>query len=459
MDGTGRHALVHRLGPDEQAGGVMVQEPRPIAARPRERVIPPFVDPGQETGRVYVQDVYRGRNMAGVKRGEIKKLLVLEALPKPVNFSGGMEPLTLGGSFTLERILGTVPVEPDGSAFFELPALRSLFFVALDDRDLSVKRMQSFLTVQPGESLSCVGCHESRRTAPPARGLTMAMNRRPNRLEPIPGVPDVLDFPRDIQPILDRHCVPCHDSERTARGGPRSGGVVLCGDRGPMYSHSYTWLTFTRQFADGRNAQGNRAPRTIGSAASPLLAKLGGAHHGVKASAAELRTVRLWIDTGAPYPGTYAALGSGMVGSPTGEPAVGEVLGRRCGSCHAREWFHEQRREIVCNLSRPDHSLLLRKPLALAGGGYGMGRAGDPVTVFANRDDPDYQLLLAALRRAQQRLAEIKRFDMPGFQPNPHYLREMQLYGILPAKLDPATPVDPYRTDQAYWRSQWVTAR
>ena len=105
--------------------------------------------------------------MAGVAVGEIKKLLVLESLPMPIHYTGGMEPISFGGTFTLERIVGTVPVEADGSAFMELPALRSFFFVALDQNDLSVKRMQSFLTVQPGETSSCVGCHEERtRTTP-----------------------------------------------------------------------------------------------------------------------------------------------------------------------------------------------------------------------------------------------------------------------------------------------------
>ena len=75
--------------------------------------------------------------------------------------------ISFGGTFTLERIVGTVPVEPDGSAHLELPALRSFFFVALDENDLSVKRMQSFLTLQPGETTSCVGCHEQRVMAPP----------------------------------------------------------------------------------------------------------------------------------------------------------------------------------------------------------------------------------------------------------------------------------------------------
>ena len=91
-------------------------EPRPLAARPREPVILATDGRGQQTGRVMLEDIYAGRNMAGVRKGEVKKLLVLKQLPKPVNFSGGMEPLTIGGSFTLAEILGTVPVEPDGSA-------------------------------------------------------------------------------------------------------------------------------------------------------------------------------------------------------------------------------------------------------------------------------------------------------------------------------------------------------
>jgi hypothetical protein len=126
-------------------------------SRPREAVLSGSTRVAQETGRVFLQDAYLGRNMKGVRPGEIKKLLVLEALPKPVNFSGGQEPLTLGGTFTLERILGTVPVEEDGSAYFELPAMRAVFFVALDERDMAVKRMQSFMTVQPGETAGCIG--------------------------------------------------------------------------------------------------------------------------------------------------------------------------------------------------------------------------------------------------------------------------------------------------------------
>jgi hypothetical protein len=104
----------------------------------------------QSTGFVVLQDVQQGRAIQGLEPGTIKKLLVMRQLPKPINFSGGMEPLTINGSFTLAEILGTIPVSEDGSAFAELPAMQSIFFVALDENDLAVKRMHSFVTLQPG---------------------------------------------------------------------------------------------------------------------------------------------------------------------------------------------------------------------------------------------------------------------------------------------------------------------
>ena len=329
--------------------GLQLHEPRPLAPRPRERVIPDRVDPRAATGRLVLADVYDGRNMAGVKRGEIKKLLVLETLPMPIHYTGGMEPLSYGGTFTLERILGTVPVEADGSAYFELPALRSFFFVALDENDLSVKRMQSFLTVQPGETTSCVGCHEQRTQTPrPAAMQLAALRRPPSRIEPIADVPDVFDFPRDIQPILDALCVSCHGYEKTAAGGPRAGRLILTGDRGPIYSHSYYMLTIARLFSDGRNEpRSNYAPRTLGSSASRLLTLLDGTHYGVQATPHQKKLLRLWIESGAAYPGTYAALGCGMIGDyaenqqiNTGEDwpatrAAAEVIEKRCAACHA----------------------------------------------------------------------------------------------------------------------------
>ncbi|MCX6996633.1 MAG: hypothetical protein NTV49_06010, partial [Kiritimatiellaeota bacterium] len=405
LDDHGQTEVLFEL--PREFGEVWLHEPRPLAPRPRERVIPARVNLAAATGRYLLDNVYLGRNMAGVKPGEIKKLLVLESLPKPINYTGGMDPLSYAGTFTLERVLGTVPVEADGSAYFEVPALRAVFFIALDARDLAVKRMQSFTSVEPGETLGCVGCHEQRTTTPPVATarLPLAARRAPSRIEPVRDAPDVLDFPRDIQPILDRHCLKCHDYDK------RAGGVLLSGDRGPLYSHSYYTLTVWGQLADGRNLpRSNYAPRTLGSGGSALLKKLDGGHHGVKITPRERDTVRLWLDTGAPYPGTYAALGTGMIGGYQENLQVLEVddhwpetraaqaaFERRCATCHTGKQrplprslcdetglsFWNPRmddprlgrsRHIVFNLTRPEQSLYLLAPLAQAAGGYGRCR-------------------------------------------------------------------------------------
>ena len=273
MDGTGAQQEIFKLPEAECRAGMQLHEPRPLMPRPRERIIPDRVDLQAATGRLVLADIYNGRNMAGVKRGEIKKLLVLETLPMPIHYTGGMEPISYGGTFTLERLVGTVPVEEDGSAYFELPALRSFFFVALDEHDLSVKRMQSFLTVQPGETTSCVGCHEHRTQAPrPADMQLAALRRAPSTVQPIADVPEVIDYPRDIQPILDALCVRCHGYEKTSAGGPWAGRLILTGDHGPVYSQSYYMLTIAGLISDGRNLpRSNYAPRTLGSSASRLL--------------------------------------------------------------------------------------------------------------------------------------------------------------------------------------------
>ena len=237
---------------DRAAGELPVHEPRPLRRRPREPVIPTRVDTREDTGTLILSDVYEGRNMGSVKRGDIKKLLVLEQLPKPANFSGGQEPLSIGGTFTLQRVLGTVPVEADGSAHFKVPAVRSVFFVALDEQGLAVKRMQSFLAVQPGETTSCVGCHEQRTRTPHDRPCQVlsALCREADEIEPFEDMPDVFDFSRDIQPILDRHCIKCHNSTR------RDGNVDLSGDLTPLFTTSY-WTMFTDQLvSDGRNGLG-----------------------------------------------------------------------------------------------------------------------------------------------------------------------------------------------------------
>jgi len=496
MDSKGSTAEIYSLS--GELARANIHEPRPILKRKRERVIPSRINLGKATGELVLTDVYNGRNMQGVKRGDIKKLLVVESLPKPINFTGGMDPLSYGGTFTLERILGTVPVEPDGSAYMQLPANRALFFVALDENNNSVKRMQSFLTVMPGEVTSCVGCHEQRGKAPMSyagHGRLQAVKTPPRTPELPKGIPDVFDYPRDIQPILDRHCVKCHDYD------DRQGKIILTGDRGPMFSHSYVTLTLRKQFVDGRNdPKSNLPPRAVGSSASPIMKMLSGAHYKAKLSQHEQDMIRYWIETGAAYPGTYAALGGGSIGGyqrnrqtnqdkalPTAA-AFRNVADRRCIKCHKKRlklplprslsdeiglsfWrprWNDKRfrfsRHLMFNLTRPEKSLYLLAPLASEAGGYGIcrgnaqqesGPADQPV--FADTSDADYRALLKHIAAGKTYLEQtITRFDMAQFRPTPQYLREMKRYGVLPASFDPAKEtIDVYDLDRRYWESMW----
>jgi len=322
-----------------------------------------------------------------------------------------------------------------------------------------------------------------------------------------------MDFPRDVQPILDKHCVRCHNPQR------RDGGIVLVGDRGPVFSLSYYALYLHWQIKDtggpprhgtGREP-GNNPPYTTYSSASPLMAVLEPSHYDVRLSPHEKKVVRLWIDVGANYPGTYAAYGTGQVGGcwrnneptrvmadgwPSTRPAA-EAVARRCGSCHGADqlpyhvtartringwgdmlsWtrpLSRYSRHRVFNLSRPERSLFLLAPLAEHAGGYADGKPvaeiADPKpvpedrsrppqlvshpVVFADTNDPDYRAIVVHLQAAGKKLDEIKRFDMPGFRPNEHYVREMKRYGVLPPSFDlKRDPIDVYSTDEAYWRS------
>jgi hypothetical protein len=243
--------------------------------------------------------------------------------------------------------------------------------------------------------------------------------------------------------------------------------------------------------ADGRNrARSNYPPRALGSSASPLMQKLTPAHHGVEVSPHERDMVRYWIETGAPYPGTYAALGTGMIGSyienqlqrpdlewPVVRKAM-DTIGRRCGSCHGKDlplplspsddqklppWDpltvadlrRRLSRHILYNLTRPEKSMLLLAPLDKAAGGYGLCKA----SVFASVSDADYGAILAGIAEAGRKLEEMKRFDMPGFRPRVEWVREMKRFGILPESHNPADAVDYYARERDYWKSLWYTPR
>ena len=487
-NGAGQVESLCRL-PAEFGGmcsDVALFEPRPLQARPRERILADRTDLTKKTGEFYLENVLESRKMPGVKPGTIKRLMIFELLPKPINFSGGMEPLTLGGSFSLPRLLGWVPVESDGSAYFTAPALKALFFVAVDAEGRAVKRMQSFTQVMPGEKQGCVGCHE-RKTANTVRRikpLSKALVRGPSTIDPTGRLFDVADFPRDIQPILDRACVKCHNPEVYAAR------LNLCGDHGTMYSFGYLGLIMRNQVYDGRNlAESDWPPYARGSGGSPLMKKIDGSHHGVKVSERDRTMIMQWLDASAPYAGTYGALGCGfIVASKSGigykgswwyaaNKGAAEAVKNRCTACHVTPNTISDGRRItfndpkdprskrtaqtslhtLYNLTRPEKSLYLLAPLAKAAGGLGLCTNGVGKAVFESTKDPDYQKLLAMVKEAKAQHEAEPRFDQKNFCPNPEYIREMKRYGIVPKDCDPKkTKLNPYELDRLYWALDWT---
>jgi len=338
------------------------QQPVPVMARSRPVQRPSSVDFAKESGSYYVQDIYQGPGLKDIERGTIKKLRVvaLEFRPAGVrsNGSGGpaggalvSTPISIGnGAWDVKRVLGETPVHEDGSASFVVPARTPVYFQALDERGRTLQTMRSWSTLQPGENASCVGCHENKNSAPPGDGYgaTLAMKRPPLKLEPFHGPVRGFSFTREIQPILDRHCVRCHNdrdavaamiegkgpppfelpAEQRSHGEKRA--FSLLGEKVPDTRAGREWtdsyLVLTQSKRDGKGKAGAfrgkpdgkilkwissqsvptaLPPEYSGSTKSPLLDLLDDGHFGVKLPRADYEKIACWIDLLVPFCGDY----------------------------------------------------------------------------------------------------------------------------------------------------------
>ncbi len=182
-------------------------EPIPVRARP----VPPILasqiqaEPANE-GRFLLADVSQG--LDGVERGAITALRLV-AVPAKTHPTMNFPLMGITADDPGKCVLGTVPVEADGSAYFVAPAGVTLFFQALDAQGMAIQSMRSATHVQPGQTVSCIGCHEPRTVAPPVK-RAMASFRQPSRIQPGPEGSWPIHFGRLIQPVLDRQCVSCH---------------------------------------------------------------------------------------------------------------------------------------------------------------------------------------------------------------------------------------------------------
>lgn len=425
LDTFGNEILLHAPDLSPEAGGhetLGCFDPLPLAARPRPPVIPPQVDYTKNTGTFFVADVYRGTGMERVPRGSIKKLRVVEAPPKR-NWTGPMwnmdtyqAPAMNYNCTVNKRILGDVPVEPDGSAHFEVPADKFIFFQALDADGMMVQSMRSGTTIQPGERAGCVGCHEARLSgaALPAN-LPLALRREPNRLEPWYGPPREFNYLTEVQPVFDRHCVRCHDY-----GQPAGEKLNLAGDLGLVFNTSYLELhrkSARRWFADPPDgpkllikAVHDGPPEVLsayawGSHRSRLVDVLRAPHEDVKLDRESFDRIVTWIDMNAPYYGSYYSVYRDHVygraplddqqmvrlAELTGLPY--KVPSAHVGLNHAQTAGTELGGSQV-NFTRPELSPCLAQ--------------------FADKNDARYREALAIIQAGKERLARQPREDMLG---------------------------------------------
>jgi cytochrome c553 len=201
-----------------------------------------------------------------------------------------------------KQLLGTVPVEEDGSAFFEAPAKTPILFQALDENGRMVQGMRSLVYLQPGEAASCVGCHEDRTTAVPSV-KTIASTKKPAQIVPGPDGSKPLSFPILVQPVLDRACVSCHNAEKA------EGGFDLTGTPTERYTKAYEALTPLVPYTAWGNPEGNYEPRTepdrFGSRPSKLTKLILNGHYDVKLTPEEWERLNVWQDLNALFYGTF----------------------------------------------------------------------------------------------------------------------------------------------------------
>jgi hypothetical protein len=350
IDVWGNKELLHRDATMD------VLRPMPVRKRPRPPQVPSGVDPASSCAVCYLDDV--NRDMPGVRPGTIRYLRISEQLQwffskndntGPIRWTPGTQHSRNFGYWTWSpvRVVGTVPVEKDGSAYFKVPAGLAVYFQALDENMLEIRRMRSHVEFKPGEVRGCVGCHETKQHVPRVGGARLALAREPSQPKPPPwGDVELVDYEKLIQPIFDRHCVRCHGEKDPKKG------LDLTASRDPYgFVQSYRSLLglnrgvptplgegYREAFADMPNMEPAEdalyeavkrriyapagllclsnhmsgpevtEPMQFGSHRSTLvLTLLGGEAHrkDVSLGRNEWETLVTWVDANAPYYATY----------------------------------------------------------------------------------------------------------------------------------------------------------
>ena len=402
--------------------------------RPREAASLAAVD--QSKGTFLMIDVYRGLQQYGIRRGQVKALRVMTQVRRPVNNRGArayfhghdiVDPVIGAGTFYVKYNCGTVPVHEDGSAYFRAPAGTELYFQALDADGRELARMGSFTQLVPGESQTCIGCHEPRNTAPPRLEATpVALRQPPADIAPPSWGAGPVDFVRQVQPVLDKYCASCHS------GVDPDAGIDLSGDKTRHFNMAYDNLASRNliQFyylTPPQELTGHFVPMTSGARVSRIVELIDEQHGDVEVDYESRRKLYTWIESNIPYYGTYEHTRPGTSGSRdawTGNwiEQLTKTFNEKCGGCHGRLDRQHNRHSTWINLTHPEFSRILNAPLAESAGGLELCREkeGKPPVRFDRKDDPVYRAMLGWITEGKEALQTKPRMDMPGAIPIPY---------------------------------------
>ena len=289
--------------------GYALLEPIPLKTRPKPPIIPDRVRPGEKTGTVFLTDVYEGPGLKDVPRGTVTQLR-LYAFHFAYWGMGGHYNIGVDGPWDGRQILGTVPVCEDGSANFKVPANTPIAIQPLNERGEALALMRSWFVTMPGENASCVGCHESVNSGPPAHA-TKAMQLASSEIKPWYGPARPFSFRREVQPVLDKFCVGCHNGVETS-------GPDFSGKRKTKSGFDTSYLAlmpYVRR--PGPESDFHvLTPLEYHVSTSELFQMLRQGHHNVKLDTEAWDRLTTWADLNVPDHGTWGEHKKGTIGEP-----------------------------------------------------------------------------------------------------------------------------------------------
>lgn len=277
----------------------------PLIKRQVPPVIPSKINENSKEATVFIQDIYEGEGLPGVPKGTVKALRVF-AYEYAYNRSlSDHVAQGIQSGWDIKRLLGEVPVEEDGSVMFKIPANTPISLQPLSSDGSAIQWMRSWLTGMPGEVVSCVGCHEDQNQIPMPKRAMASVKPAKNLTAPEGGIRS-FTFELEIQPILDRACVSCHNGSGKLN---YTGGRIdekIPDNRG--YSKSYLDLHPYIHRQGPEAGMKVLYPYEYHVSTSPLVQMLKRGHHNVELTDKEWKVLYNWIDFNAPYHGTMNAV-------------------------------------------------------------------------------------------------------------------------------------------------------